>query len=194
MIETLKQSNARIKASNRRFMKMSKPRRRVAIARDVIAQLATGKLVATSGIYVESPNLKTYDSNVELQSLLLPPTVSCDVCGIGSLFVCGIQRANKFTTGDAKADDGSGAVSGRIAFKYLERFFDRSQLQLIEATFEGWGSSQCVSFHDSVRIVDDGEADKARLRLIMENIIANKGTFVPSIRPHMSYVTPGFKG
>lgn len=79
-----------IEADNLRFRKMSKARKRVAIARDVLAQLKVGKFKATPGTYVESKALETDDSNVQIQSLLLPPTVSCDVCGIGALFVCGV--------------------------------------------------------------------------------------------------------
>lgn len=92
-------------------------------------------------------------------------------------------------------------VEGSAAIKYLRRFFDRNQLKLIEAAFEGWGdvdfygSPKAREFYDAV--VEDEDKDvvaNERLRLIMENIIANKGTFVPDILPQRVYVTPGFKG
>ena len=70
---------------------------------------------------------------------------------------------------------------------------------MIECAFEGGagqissleGKSANLFLHD----LDDDDPNE-RMRLIMENIVVNKGTFEPTMRPVVktSYVTPGFKG
>jgi hypothetical protein len=93
--------------------------------------------------------------------------------------------------------------------KYMKRFFTENQLELIELAFEigsGGISSDGSAAHESARsflVVDedryhDDESegiinnDSDRLRLIMENIIVNKGTFMPAQKPVAHYVTKGY--
>lgn len=197
---TTAQRNARIEAENKRFMKMSKPRRRVAIARDVLAQLGT-KIIAYAGLYVESSELTNLEPSEQLQKHL-KSLKKCEACALGSLFICAVTRANDITVEQA------GVSYGAIdpPHKYLSRFFTKSQMALIEAAFEQSPSfagkvsekrrEQAVAF---VSEVPDAQGasyaqEELRLRLIMENIVANNGTFRPEIKPKVQVVTPGFKG
>lgn len=99
---------------------------------------------------------------------------------------------------------------------YLGKFFSKNQLKLIELAFEsgtgGYTSESDLeqdaeSFFGEFDIVDEkgkvlvegvdsgiNVSDSDRMRLIMENIIANKGRFDPTKRPRFVAVasTPGF--
>ncbi len=101
--------------------------------------------------------------------------------------------------------------------KYLGRFFSKNQLKLIELAFEagdgGYDADndddeEAVSFFSDLE--DSLEEDTIessygytvsvsphnRMVLIMQNIVANKGKFVPYKRPvaTLSFSMPGFEG
>jgi hypothetical protein len=187
-IKTLEQKNAA-------FNKMPKWRRRVAIARDVIAQINIGKLNPMNGTYFDSADLcylDMGDEDVQLQGVLQKSNVSCNVCAIGALFTSGVLLANKCTVGQVNVADGTGRITSFRLNVYLRRFFSQEQLTLIEGAFEGWNAAPHTRDFFSASPANSA----IRLRLIMENIIANKGTFKPSVLPvHVNtYITPGFKG
>lgn len=206
--QTLAQRNAQIEVANKRFMKMPKPRRRVAIARDVLAQLGT-KIIATTGIYLQSNDLDGVgDTTKTLGDQLqkhLRKVKSCNACGLGALLFCAVTRANDLKVSDSNVSFGN-VPSNK---SYLKRFFDTKQLGLIETAFEqgvrfaetGTSQKQINAAFNFVSEVPKADkyahtrsAHDLRLRLIMENIIANGGTFKPEIKPRFQIVTPGFKG
>jgi hypothetical protein len=217
MKETISQLNARTKAENRLFMKMPKWRRRVTIARDVLAQLAAQRFNPITGRYFIADSLSSLSWQDDLQNTQLQKQLKtvekCDVCALGSMFVCGVQRANSLTIGESMID-GDGEIGGTVAYEYLERFFEKRQLQLIESAFEQrnmdesspWlGESAPEDWQEDYESEDIKEAiafakripdSRERLRLIMENIVVNRGHFNPQLRPQTvtNYVTPGFKG
>lgn len=90
------------------------------------------------------------------------------------------------------------AIGGSDTYKYLEDFFSTEQLEEIESAFE---RSNMCNINDGILasnfVFNITEASE-RMRLIMENIIANKGTFKPSRLPSYKginkWVTPGFTG
>jgi hypothetical protein len=212
MKKTLQQLNAEIAKRNALFAKMPKARKRVAIARDVLAQLGT-KIVAITGQYLAS-DLRQLNAADQLQKHLVK-IKTCKACALGAMFVCGVQIANDLTVRDSGLDS-TGRLRGidrtrSTANVYLRRFFSREQLALIESAYEVTDMTDEDndvtldedSLSDALEFTSDikgtgkytPNGDALRLRLIMENIVANKGTFKPEIKPVAQYsvVTPGFK-
>ncbi len=203
--------NRRVDRDNVAFEKMSPAEKRVQIARDVIAQLNSKRLIATTGLWLDAVNGslfkdKDIKSNPEVKELL-SKVKQCQGCALGGMFMCAVERANKLKFSqlqcgkdfdpkyhsidneDIHADD---------TFSYMERFFTKNQLNLIEIAFEqGSGATS----YDEVSNFDEAcdfayEIDDAgtRMRLIMENIVLNKGVFKPKQKPVLTYQTPGFLG
>lgn len=187
-----------MKAKTKKFDDMTPAQKRMAIAQDVIAQLAAKQLIAKSGIYCSMPaNAKVKDAK-------------CTVCGIGAIFVAKCRRTDPSLTGksiirsweDDYYDDGELTIE-KVQFNsadaedihiLMKGIFSVDQLELIEAAFEGYADGD--TFFSDVDLDPYSDAD-LRLRLIMENIIVNKGTFIPSPahKNHFDsdfvYVTPG---
>ncbi len=149
--------------------------KRITIAEDVLGQLAAKKFIATSGVYCRPSK--------ETGALA---AAKCEVCGIGSLLTSCLLKEQPSIKVDTQIQLGEDAFEKprwfdfpEIAIK-LEGIFTEEQLTLIEDAFED-GMNDVggdVFFEDSdgnTHHFDDGE----RLRLIMENIVVNKGTFIP---------------
>jgi hypothetical protein len=165
-----------IAQKNRNFWKMGRNRRKVAIAKDVLLQLATGKMIATPGIYCRielSKPVTTTDLQTELQNL-----ESCQVCGIGAVFVSKVNLANKFKIDRGFGNDRFAPGHDRM-IENMSRIFTDDELTQIETLFEGWYRHingklvDASNFRVTVRNPTD------RLILIMENIIKNKGELKP---------------
>jgi hypothetical protein len=187
--QTLQQRIAAIKARNKAFEKLSPAKKRVAIAKDVLAQLKTKKFIAQSGTYVDTDVILTKADLKRDASLVLDKAPSCTVCGIGGLFVSAVCQADKapvsqfgYNSGDEGADF---QVDGQSAYNYLEQFFDSQTLVNIESAFEQESFSRWTdteTFHgstDAKRFAYNESDDNTRLRLIMENIVKNRGEFIP---------------
>jgi hypothetical protein len=202
-----------IKADNKKFKKLSQPRKRVAIARDALTQLGlrlrpvTGKWVLFNKI-LDTEGLR---DTTQVQSIL-NHTEQCKVCAKGALFVCMVDKSNDVTLADAPITTNwthsASQIHGRATDPYLTRLFSAEQLNLIEIAFEGesfdymTGLNAKNSFEERraaenfflVFGYNKAENAELRLRAILENIIANKGTFKPEVRPVQKWVTPGFRG
>lgn len=181
------------------FEKQTKAEKRVTIARDVLSQLDV-RLIATEGVWVGSKDSRRLpigkDINAEVCSLTRKQK-KCEVCGIGALFVASVERADKLKVSAledlrglemATPGDFTG-ISESDCFDYLKRFFDDDQLDAIESAFE---RGEGTTHHDSrdFAAAVDNAAD--RMRLIMENIVANKGRFKWHRSPVATWSTPGF--
>lgn len=190
----LKKLAAKLKRRNREFAKLTKAQKRVRIAKDVLAQLATGKLKAKNLVYLHSTRVLDEDPTADLGAVL-EQAPSCNVCALGAVFSCAVMRADNLTVqeaGPVSYYDPDGMSSGQqlrrqSVYAYVERFFSPTQRALIEMWFEA----------DSALVeVDGGPIDQlsaefwapfrwsalsARKRMvaIMRNIIANGGTFEP---------------
>jgi hypothetical protein len=185
----------RIAAENADFGKAPRHAQRMVIARDVLRQLAAQKLRAVTGYFVgnvwgvtgcddyEVPDGMLLD-NIQVKDVLdsLP---TCDVCAVGALFTCTVQRKNALMMGDFKPNFFS--ISG-----YLSKWFSLPQLGLIEIAFEIGRGAVLTDGAVSLNYVGltDAEYDRAadfapgstpeeRLEKIMKNIIKNRGEFVP---------------
>jgi hypothetical protein len=207
--------NKRVKDRNYRFEKMSPAKKRVRIAKDVIEMLDTQKLQAKTGSYLHASRISDgqyeydydadmYEVQYRVQSfvdpgdtrylrqqqeaeatpvhVLLDKVESCTVCAIGSAFVASVLRANKVTMGDIGGKIGGGSTHR----EYLQRFFTKAQLGLIESAFERsdeYSTRVGVSAKLAGKAVEFGGEtlgnDDKRLRAIFNNIIDNDGTFKP---------------
>lgn len=219
----LRKLNAQIKADNEAFERLSPAKKRVAIARDVLAQIGS-RLRVEQGTYVETEILgeakREGKLNTELQKLF-KKVDKCTVCAKGALFMCQIDRSNKLKLSEVKFSDYN-SLEGVSVTNYLERMFDARQLTLIESAFEirdmsndeeefnalktYW--SEIFETSDDIQTAiefgqlfrndaddEDSEVDAdSLLRAIMENIVVNKGTFRPEIHPVRKWITAGFRG
>lgn len=196
----VKKNNARITRANKAFEKMTPSEKRVQIARDVLAQLAAKRLIAESGVWLEGKDGKDLFKQSDIQkdaelSDILAKTKQCQGCALGGMFMCSVERADNLKLGKLEAvreADNCNTIAENDAFSYLKKFFSENQLEMIECAFER-GSGASYS-RDSVDFACDVEDAQTRMRLIMENIVANKGTFRPNKAPVATWTTPGYKG
>lgn len=175
-VKKIKKINIHTVQSNAVFAKMSRADQRVTIARDVLKELANNVLVVSEGEYSNIEN----DDELEIgfiendtRSLrdLLPKITKCNVCAKGALLICIVARRNKVTV---KQFDHQAWSSSNLS-STLGNIFSPSQLKMIENEFE---DSHIESGYTPVMQLGRFY-DKKRLQIIMNNIIRNKGTFVP---------------
>jgi hypothetical protein len=205
--------NRRTRQSNARFEALSHAEKRVAIARDVLAQIATKRLVPANRIWLagkDNSNLfskKDLEKNPEFQKILSTKK-ECTGCALGGLFMCAVEVADKLklselrkvkdyqeemldpTNDDKRYTRMDGFIQGDDAFKYLRRFFSQEQLDAIESAFErGVGASTDM---EAAGFAPDEYKPAERMKLIMQNIILHKGKFVPEDQPILCYSYPNF--
>jgi hypothetical protein len=176
----------KIKDSNKAFKKMPKARKRVQIAKDVIEALKAEKLIASAGSYIRAGNVNGLrsitsvedGSNKESLQEALFEIPQCSVCAKGAILACVIMRRNQMKVDDLpnSNDDWRGFLLEPL----LGGIFEADQLHLMETEFESadyehllggdWLPSGRFSW------ISD---PKNRMIAMMENIIANKGTFIP---------------
>lgn len=216
--------NKAVNKSNKAFEKMSPVEKRMQIARDVLFQLDSGKLIAAHRLWLganESDDVSFISDNeikknVELQDIL-SKRKECYGCALGGMFMCAVERANKLKVNklSLNTNTSKNTIHGNDVFSYMKKFFSNKQLFLIEIAFEG-GDGACYTNGDSSittnddhllsvnmddyegsdasRFVSYVEDPSEKMRLIMENIVANKGTFRPNKKPITvtKYVTPDY--
>lgn len=110
--------------------------------------------------------------NPDLSALLACSTARdpCAACGIGSLFIAAVMKADQLPMHDFLVNRGRPRE-----VEYLQRWFSAQQLDLIEDYFEHPDSSKWAD-----------RSPKKRLVMIMENIISNGGEFNPYRGKHGS--------
>ena len=171
-----------IKKRNDQFRKLPLARQRVVIAKDVLAQLATGRLVAGStylDIMKQPVSVSSYDQLCDVRDKL-----KCQACGIGSLMVAACGFVDNLTISEADGMGQSGIQD------YLSDWFTEDQLALIERWFETRtdgmvvGDAYCVDEPPKDHPIMKFRSARGRLTAIMENIISNRGTFDPTRGKH----------
>jgi hypothetical protein len=182
----------KIVKKNAEFKRATPAEKRVMIAKDVIAALKqktiysqSGTWCSTRGPIFDDETLETYEKVYDTQISSVIKDVSCDVCALGALFVCGVRRFNKITFGKLSEEVFSGAEEGSFAQEHLEYFlkgyFSESQLSLIEIAFEkGYGGYFADDPKELLAKKMFKGTAKNRMIGIMNNIIKNKGKFVPA--------------
>jgi hypothetical protein len=164
-----------IETKNRRFAKLSRREKRVAVAKDVLKQLDAGSLKASKGVYLalgRRGNVPLPQTAKELQAHLLRRP--CEACAIGAAFASTVRLGNHLTAGAHFPDkddlDNAGVFTNR-------------QLDAMEMAYE---QTTALSGNwmraDSDRIAalyPRSMPRKARLRAIFQNIVRNNGEFRP---------------
>jgi hypothetical protein len=169
----LAREGARVERDNRAFAAMPAAKKRVTIAKDVIAWLDLKKLIPTAGTYLETVATTKVNG------------YSCNACAVGAMFACQVERTPKLTLevadySEYHVDDAAEVATRNYCNagmrETLGKFFSREQLGLIESAFE------CMAFDDAEAAEKFGRryhTEARRMRAIMENIVANGGEFVP---------------
>jgi len=173
--------------------KLTKAEMRVAIAKDVIAQIKTAKYNPMQGCWVEEVDGPDYDDwlfdnsrncTVDVQ-VYTKSIKKCNVCALGSLFVSAVNKYNNVygTYWSVSTNEVFDTTETNNRSPLL-RYFTIKQIRLIEYTFEGGMGAVC--FDDDHPMVNKAYAfysrypdSKDRLLAIMKNIVENKGTFKP---------------
>lgn len=176
-------------------MKKSKPtkaERRVAIAKDVLAQLRLERYVATEGVYVDYKvaELASTAPDKPLEKLL-PQVKSCEVCALGACFLSAVRKYNDVKAGDIDVPETWRSHTGEeytdhnfddgVMRDKLARHFTKTQTNLIESAFEcmPMGSLTRESAQSAISFGYLYEDSHSRLVAIMKNIVKNGGTFKP---------------
>lgn len=204
----VKTSNRNVVRNNKLFEQMTPAEKRVQIARDVLAQLASKRLVAEEGVWLSGINKDLFDkkdlqNDPELKTILAK-VKQCQGCALGGMFMCAVEQADALKLSKLEGvkeykEYGANAykhldsdISEDDAFSYMKKFFTKSQLEMIECAFErGEGARYSEKAINFVLEIDN---PGTRMQLIMENIVANKGTFTPHKRPIAEWSTPDYQG
>lgn len=180
-------TNKQIEKWNSEFKAMSKAEKRVAIAKDVIAQIKAKRYIPKTGDYISFISTCGLSVNDSIQKNF--DKVECQVCGIGSMFMSNIKFTNKFTL---ESIPHSGVKQAQILLKY----FSKQDLILIECIFEDWedidGTIKCAATDHKPENLTDRQIKKletarkafynkdAEIKLLnmMKHLVKNKGNFV----------------
>lgn len=182
---------------------------RVAIAKDVIAQLNSNKLIPQNFTWVDDSKMgcinefidskveKVKDEDFKNFSVDLSEYVcnikKCEVCALGALFVSAVSLYEGVVvrpTGEI--EDYNWQLFEQLDNSPLVKHFTKGQLQLIESAYEGDRGVHvaptdteaviCRTFHSKYA------KNKDRMIAIMKNIIDNNGTFDPRKNLNMDEV------
>lgn len=191
---TLRRREAHTKARNEAFQKLTKAEQRVEIAKDVIRALNSRKLIAESGVFFKSNEDGVFNVVSEQQQLKDAfhddKIEKCHVCALGAVFVEAAKHDDEAVneTGYVFPDYNNNnkmrwSNNSERMRQHLKKYFSYTQLAMIENAFE---QDNCVYNENCTRSVGgasfakDVESDSKRMKLIMQNIIDNDGTFKPN--------------
>jgi len=156
---------------NQRFHQADLAQKRQIIAQDVLDAIRAEKFRPISGVWV--------DWNIDLDQPLaaqVEKNPTCQVCALGAAFLCAVRYHPGAYPRDfhvMRSGCGHDAI-----FKLLGDFFEDDQLQMIEAAYEQ-GRGFCGGETEAICFGLKYEDDQERMIAIMQNILANHGTFVP---------------
>lgn len=188
--QIIKELAAKIEKDNAAFKKANKGRRRVLVAQDVLKRIEAEQILASKGdvirLHVATGVLANRQKNPEADLKTLLNTCknvgSCEVCAKGALFLGVVGRVNNMTIGEVRSEL---SVNDNVHEKLLE-VFSLDQIALIECAFEGsmYISSRLTKLTANEIEKAEGFRDvyyseEETLIAICQNIIKNKGTFIP---------------
>ena len=191
-------SKLTIQERNERFASLSPMKQRIQIAKDVLVQLNTAadlrRFQIVPGTYFRFDADSETCEYIELQDFMLAnPTVKCQVCAKGAIFAA---KALNYNNCEIDSNYGLISVGDSTISENLEGIFSQHQLNMIENAFEDAESNcgQAMNVMGSTRtqtrelwsayyMFRDVENAEDRLKLIMENVVKNRGTFmVPRLK------------
>lgn len=159
--------------------KMTKAQMRVAVAKDVIAQVKIHNMTGQRGVYLKKRILHRH-VGLDLQDVIRDEP-KCTVCAIGGAFISTVRLFDEFKVESFHVAR-NWTIDDSEMRKRLAGIFEFKQLGLIESAFEGHLVGLGVLY---TRILDDS----ARLTVIMRNIVRNKGRFIPTAKDLPKEVT-----
>ena len=153
---------------------------RLLILEDALKQLEGGIFKAADGYLAMtrlSPTLEA--GRYQLQQLLKEGQVLCYGCALGAIFLGYVKRYNKyavdvFSDGCCDTQD----LYRKTLVSYLDRYFDHTELYMIEAAYEGWGDSEIEPLYVSAW-AHQYPHKRERLTEILKNCLRNDGIFNP---------------
>lgn len=181
---------------NNPFKGKSKSQICVMIAEDVLAQLKAKTYVPTQGCWTDDKKFggfaeycgEKFDSDDTLKTVSACDYVNsvknCTVCALGSIFVSQVRLGDSIkVSSEHEAYDVFEELYTRNS--PLTRYFSDEQLMLIEACFEGAEGMYNSELGDYEGMLSGAyelqfPKDKDRLKAIMENVVRNKGKFMPA--------------
>ena len=174
----------KIEKNNEAFKALTKPQKRVVIAKDCLARIDIGQINPNGGFLIRNiDDVIAYGGS--LQGVLNNPTdLVCQACAKGGLFLSLVGRVNKYESNNLV---GVNSINNPEHQKLLTIFTPR-QLAYIELAFEG--SKFLHGYRGNDIDFTNVEYQKARvfclsfnsdntkrMIAICKNIIKNKGTF-----------------
>lgn len=162
------------------FNKLSKAEQRVEVAKDARRQVKSGVYTPQTSCFVD---LRFYNSPKQgaafHKALTRSNILECEVCALGALMVSSIRKKNNVQYDPFNAPNPDSGIFSTN----LKALFSKSQRILIENAFELGGGYYA---HSGERVssiaVQFGKKfpdSTSRLIGILDNIIANNGTFKP---------------
>lgn len=194
--------------TTKQFNKLSKAKKAVLVAQDVLAQIEANKYMPNTGAYVKFDEVISFEGDIKSNFDKLP---TCQVCALGSMLLSCTNLGNILTT-DIIINDRIGhyELKDDNVKQLFSSIFSDKQLLMIETSFEGYSDwegctvsdikKHCKQyFHYSEgadRYADDErlsfeetiacqelflsfESHHDRLEAICNNIIKNNGIFIP---------------
>lgn len=171
----------RIRKANERFESMSKRDKRIAIAKDVIAQINADIYTASRGQYISFVGDKiSYDKTIQSCS---PSALTCICCARGAAI---ISAARLFNQTNLTTEDWEQTWGGDASWNIYERkFFTPRMSRMMEVAFERDTVGEIIGNVEKTDIdaarkygYDLSDDANQRLKQIMQNIIDNNGMFV----------------
>lgn len=171
-----------IEELNAEFEAMTPKKKRLTICRDVLAHLESKLIKAYAGTYVAYDKLGIGKSFEQVHEALTP-AVECRACALGSMLLAHTLWVDDLTIVDSKK------LENVDIHARFEGFFNEHQLRMIECAFECQDnfmnadsdpSDIAASVYFGEQFSDNRGADEARLVGIMQNILDNDGTFIPT--------------
>lgn len=169
-----------IKKRNEKFAKASPAEKRVIIAKDILLQLASKRLQASTGVWLDAKlDVAAWEQKGEAQDIIIDAK-SCNACALGSIFLSTLEHANEFKFNNFKSINQKAEIHYEQFREYLLGFFEHDQLRAIELAFERGAGWYSVSEAKSIKYRDfaAGFGASERLEAIMKNIVEHNGEFV----------------
>lgn len=180
-------------------MTIKQRQKSVEIAKDVLAQIKILNVI--TGTYLEVENYSVLQENESLQKALDKILVkgNCTVCALGACFLSHVKLYNK-----VKVDHDMmafGFMESNVLFDRLKSSLGIKNVVLIETAFEGSDTTGNHAEFSSMEETDPRLDKKVplaqrfaateyfykyndgpnRLKVIMKNVIANDGEFIPKV-------------